>query len=139
MMPAHDLIHDAVKNALLKDGWVITADPYWIQYDDLNLYADLSAERTLVAERGPERIVVEIKSFAGRSQAQDLKIAVGQFVLYREFLRETAPDHRLYLAIDSDVHQKLFTRKAIELIQQRLALSIIVVDLEREEIIQWIS
>ncbi|MFN7462557.1 MAG: element excision factor XisH family protein, partial [Pseudanabaena sp.] len=27
-MPAKDVYHDAVKNALIKDGWVITADPY---------------------------------------------------------------------------------------------------------------
>ncbi len=27
-MPAKDIYHDAVKNALIKDGWTITADPY---------------------------------------------------------------------------------------------------------------
>jgi XisH protein len=26
-MPAKDIYHDAVKNALIKDGWTITADP----------------------------------------------------------------------------------------------------------------
>ena len=26
-MPAKDLYHEAVKNALIKDGWTITADP----------------------------------------------------------------------------------------------------------------
>jgi hypothetical protein len=26
-MPARDLYHDAVKNALVKDGWTITHDP----------------------------------------------------------------------------------------------------------------
>ena len=28
---AKDLLHDAVKNSLLKDGWIITADPYIIE------------------------------------------------------------------------------------------------------------
>jgi hypothetical protein len=31
-MAAKDTIHNAVKNALIKDGWVITNDPYKIQF-----------------------------------------------------------------------------------------------------------
>jgi hypothetical protein len=34
-------MHDAVKNALIKDGWTITADPYVIAYEDVTLFADL--------------------------------------------------------------------------------------------------
>jgi hypothetical protein len=30
-MPKLDIIHNAVRNALIKDGWVITDDPYVIQ------------------------------------------------------------------------------------------------------------
>ena len=29
-MPAKDIYHDAVKNALIKDGWTILADPFLI-------------------------------------------------------------------------------------------------------------
>jgi hypothetical protein len=50
-MPAKDLYHDAVKNALMKDGCSITDDPYIIKYEDAELYADLVAERPLAAER----------------------------------------------------------------------------------------
>jgi len=32
-MPPTDAIHTAVKAALIKDGWTITADPYTIQYE----------------------------------------------------------------------------------------------------------
>ncbi len=31
---ARDLIHEAVKNALLKDGWTIIADPYPLPYEE---------------------------------------------------------------------------------------------------------
>ena len=31
-MPAKDIYHEAVKNALIKDGWSILADPYKIKY-----------------------------------------------------------------------------------------------------------
>ena len=64
-MPAKDAIHDAVKAALIKDGWTITADPYVIDYAGLTLYADLAAERPIAAERAGQKIVVEAKSFGG--------------------------------------------------------------------------
>ena len=31
-MPAKDRYHDAIKNALTKDGWTIIRDPYTIKY-----------------------------------------------------------------------------------------------------------
>ena len=45
-MPARDVYHNAVKTALIKDGWTITADPYIIAYEDTQLFADLAAEKT---------------------------------------------------------------------------------------------
>ena len=66
-MPAFDLYHDAVKQALIKEGWTITADPYRIQFQELDLYADLAAELPIAAERQGQKIVVEVKSFVGRS------------------------------------------------------------------------
>ena len=34
-MPGKDIYHEAVKNALIKDGWSILADPYNIKYKDV--------------------------------------------------------------------------------------------------------
>ena len=48
-MMAKDIIHDAVKTALIKDGWKITDDPLHIKYKDLELQADLGAERPIAA------------------------------------------------------------------------------------------
>lgn len=31
-MPAHDIFHNAVKEALIKDGWTITHDPLTISF-----------------------------------------------------------------------------------------------------------
>jgi hypothetical protein len=78
-MSARDIIHDAVKNALIKDDWVITDDPFTIQYEDATLFADLAAERTIAAEKANSKILVEIKSFVGISPLHDLKIALGQY------------------------------------------------------------
>jgi len=51
-MPAKDTYHHAVKNSLLKDGWTITADPYFIKYEDAKLYADIAAEKPIAARLG---------------------------------------------------------------------------------------
>ncbi|MGK7898033.1 MAG: element excision factor XisH family protein, partial [Xenococcus sp. (in: cyanobacteria)] len=34
-MPRYDLYHNTVKNALVKDGWIITDDPYVIEFKGL--------------------------------------------------------------------------------------------------------
>gem|GEM_PF-2558575 len=50
-MPADDTIYTLVKTALQNDGWQITHDPYFIEYRDAKLYADLGAEWLFAAER----------------------------------------------------------------------------------------
>lgn len=99
-MPAKDLYYDAVKSALIKDSWTILADPYLIKYKDIDLYADLAAERPISVEREGQKIVVEIKSFVGRSLMTDFHLAVGQYKVYQTLLQETVPECDLYLAID---------------------------------------
>ena len=37
-MPADDAIYVAVKNALLKDGWIITNDPLTLEYGEFYLF-----------------------------------------------------------------------------------------------------
>lgn len=78
-MPARDIYHDAVKNALVKDGWTITHDPYTIGFGFKDVFVDLGAEAPLAAERAGERIAVEIKSFRGPSEIHNFENALGQF------------------------------------------------------------
>ena len=85
-MPAKDIYHEAVKNALIKDGWSILAAPYEIKYKDAELFADLATEKPLAAERNGRKIVVEIKSFLSPSPMRDFEIALGQYILYRNLI-----------------------------------------------------
>jgi hypothetical protein len=78
VMPARDIYHQCVRNALIKDGWTITHDPYTLSVGGTEAYIDLGAERLIAAERGTERIAVETKSFVGASEVRDLEVAVGQ-------------------------------------------------------------
>ena len=73
-----------------------------------NLFVDLGAKRFLAAERGFDRIAVEVKSFSRPSDMKDLEEAVGQFVLYTRLLKRYYPEHTLYLAVSEDTRKRVF-------------------------------
>jgi hypothetical protein len=133
------LYHDAVKTALIKDGWDILADPYRIQYKDVDLYADLAAERPIAIEREGQKIVVEIKSFVGRSLMTDFHLAVGQYNVYKMLLQETAPEYDLYLAIDDITYSNFFKREGIEFLVRSSQIKFFVVNIDEQEIVQWLN
>jgi hypothetical protein len=87
-MPARDIFHDAVKNALVKEGWIITADPLFIQFGGVDMYVDLGAEKVIAAEKAGRKIAVEVKSFASASLLSEFHTALGQFLNYRWALAE---------------------------------------------------
>ncbi len=136
-MPAKDTIHDAVKNALIKDGWKITHDPYTIKYEEVTAYADLGAELLFAAEKESRKIVVEIKSFINPSPLTDLKIALGQYEIYKDFLEVTEPERQLYLSVSTETFNEIFEKNAYQFIIKRHQLPFIVVNVEKEEIVKW--
>jgi len=138
-MPAKDLLHDCVKNALIKDGWKITDDPFRLKYKGRKLYVDLGAERILAAEKGEEKIAVEIKSFVGASEMNDLENALGQFIFYRAILAENEPDRKLFLAVPDEVFQTLFQKEFYDLLTKNNLAKVFGVNEEKEEIIGWID
>ncbi len=138
-MPAADKIHEAVKNALVKDGWTITDDPYIIEYEDARLYADLGAERPLAAERAGRKIVVEIKSFLNPSPLHDFQAALGQYIAYRTLLALTNSDRQLYLAVSDATYTEVFGRKSVQAIVKQIQLALLVVRTDTQEVAQWIS
>jgi hypothetical protein len=105
----------------------------------LTLYADLAAERALAAERGAQKIVVEIKSFTGLAKLQELKTALGQYDIYASFLELLTPERKLYLVVSEPIYADFFCRAAIQVVMRRKLLPIIVVGLNTEEVVQWIN
>ncbi len=136
-MPARDKYHYEMKNALIKDGWTITHDPYIISYEEVTVYADVGAERLIAAERNARKIVVEVKSFIKRSPIQDLKETLGQYDLYAGYLEVTDPERQIYIAIRRETYEEVFKQKAIQFIVQRYELPLVIVDMEKEEIVKW--
>jgi len=147
-MPQKDSIHNPVKQALVKDGWEITDDPYVIAYGERFLFVDLGAEgiqqaeavvgNFIGAERANVRIAVEIKELRGQSVIVELEQAIGQYVLYRLLLNRIEPERSIYLAIPDTSYQELFTEPIGELVISDLPLQLVVIDIERAEVKQWI-
>ncbi len=137
-MPAKDLYHDAVKNALAKDGWTITHDPLTLRWGKKDLFVDLGAEKLLAAEKGEAKIAVEVKSFLGRSEVADLEQALGQFALYRRILEIKEPGRKLYLAIRELVFNELFEEPIGQLLLDSEMVQIVVFDEDTEEVRRWI-
>ncbi|NET90988.1 MAG: XisH protein [Kamptonema sp. SIO1D9] len=138
-MPAKDSYHDAVKNALIKDGWEITADPYPIKYEEVQLFADLAGEKTFSATKEGKQIVIEVKSFLGRSAMREFETALGQYLIYRAFLSVEKPDDVVYLAIGQAIYERFFQQRAINFILQQYQVFLLVVDFKKEEVVEWIS
>ena len=138
-MPALDHYHAQVRNALIKDGWPITDDPLTLELDERKLYVDLGAERLLAAERGTEKIAVEIKTFHSPSPIADLEQAIGQYGLYEDVLQIVAPERLLYLAIPEEVFVQIFSERIGQLALQKRIHHLFTFASDQEEIVQWIS
>lgn len=136
---ARDLYHQDVKEALKKDGWEITHDPYYLDIDDsVPMEIDLGAEKLICAERGTEKILVEVKSFLNRSLTYDFHGAYGQYRIYRRGAAKTAPERILFLAIPEDVYKEIETRPFyVELIEEE-HINILVFNPLTKTITSWI-
>jgi hypothetical protein len=139
-MPAKDKYHQTVRNALVKDSWTITHDPLRIRLTrGRNLFVDLGAERLLAAERGTEKIAIEVKSFTRPSDMKDLEEAVGQFVLYARLLIRYYPEHMLYLAVTENTYRTVFEEEAGKTLIEDGIISLVTFDPEKEVIVRWIQ
>ena len=138
-MPAKDMYHDAVKQALIKDGWAITNDPLHLRYGGFDFYIDLGAEDLLGASKDGRKIAIEIKTFLGASSLRELHVAVGQLLNYRLVLAESDAERSLYLAIPEYVYNTLFDTPFGRLVLEKHQIKVIVFDEQREVITQWLN
>ena len=138
-MSKRDLFHSAVRRGLEKDQWQISSDPLELSWEEIKVKIDLAAERLIAAERGEEKIAVEIKSFIGTSAISDFHTAIGQFLNYRIMLEELEPDRCLYLAVPLEAYETFFQSRFAQTVIDRHQLQLIVYSPNTEEIIKWIS
>ena len=91
----------------------------------------------MAAEKNGEKIAVETKSFVGRSRMKDFQDAVGQFLVYQGYLEVVAPERTLFLAISERVYETIFSRPAFQLIVKRFNILLVVINIQKEEVVLW--
>jgi len=129
-----------VIQALQADGWTITHDPLLIPFGDRRLFIDLGAERvTIGAERGSERIAVEIASFVADSPARD---PPGSRRPVCRLPRPSRPDRAGAHAFSRRFHARAGL-SVIEPLGQLVAadvrLRVLVFDPHQQKVVRWIN
>ena len=92
----------------------------------------------IAAERGIEKIAIEIKSFRRASDMKDLEEALGQFVLYNQLLKRYVPERKLYLAVTEEIGTSVFAEEAGQVLIEDGILQVVTFDPLQEEIVRWI-
>ena|GEM_PF-237780 len=137
-VPAIDSCEPQVVRALDKADWAVTdrPAPIWIGQGRKFVYADLRLEHRVNHEQA---IIVEVKCFPNkRNQLHEFYTALGQYLLYRTGLELRRRTERVYLAMPEAVYQTLQRSKAVRVLLRQQAVHLILIDLDREEIVRWI-
>ncbi len=138
-MPAKNIDHDAVRDALVADGWTITDDPLKVQYGNRRVYVDLGDERALAAERDGRRIAIEIQSFVCDSHMDSLHHAVGQYCVYRVILARTKAERELYLAVSEETHGEALSDQIGLAVIADLDIKLLIFDPMSRRVVEWKS
>jgi hypothetical protein len=118
-------------------GWLDHHDPFKVRWKKRTLQIDLGAEQLVAATKGNLSIAVEIKSFIGANDLEDLYQALGQFILYRKALSLADPDRVLYLAVSAEAYRQLLDDPEGEALPAEERINLLVFDREKEEIVFW--
>ena len=136
---ARDKFHQEVREALENEGWKITDDPLYLKVGQIPILIDLGAEKIIAAEKGDEKIAVEIKTFGLASFITALYEAVGKYIVYREALEHIASDRILYLAMPSKVYKKFSKEPIVKNVFFRYDIKIILYKTDLNKEVEWIK
>ena len=137
-MSAKDIVHEIVRQALEKDGWVITHDPLFLRVsENIGMFLNLAANKVIIANRETLKIAVEVKSFVGLSAVTDFHLAIGQFLNYRLALEELEADRILYLAIPDDIYHNFFQDSFIQKVIDNYSIKLLIINTQQGEILSW--
>lgn len=135
-MPALDVCHEQVVRALQKDGWQIQNSPIRLQAKSRTAFIDIEAIRTLNGHQ-QHLLLVEVKCFPDPdSTTRDLYTGMGQYLIYYAIVEERGDNIPLYLAIPEPIYQTVFDDLVLRTLHKH-GIKLLIVDLEKERIVQW--
>ena len=111
--------------------------PLYYRTDDVDYQVDLGAEKIISAEKGNEKIAVEVKSFIASSFVYEFHRILGQFLNYSLGMEEFEPDRILYLAVPHKVFKEYFHHSFVEKAVKRYKLKLLIYEPDTYNIIKW--
>jgi hypothetical protein len=75
----------------------------------------------------------------GASTISEFHTAIGQFINYRIAREEEDADRLLYLEVPLDIYKRFFKYTFIQTVIRRNQIPLLVYDIEKQEVVQWIS
>ena len=134
-----DKIHYAFVAALEKDKWTVLSDPYRLKLEKITPEIDLEAEKVIEVGKGAKRILIEIKTFSQTSLLYQAYAAFGQYMFYRDKLKQESIEYPIFLGISEEVYEEIQELSEIANWLTQHNINIIVVNLEEESITKWIE
>ena len=139
-MPAIDQCASQIIRVLQDAGWNVTHSPFAIKIEKSRtgyIFADLRLEHGQTEETV---FVVEIKCFQStRTVLEEFYQAIGQYVVYRSALRSSQIRLPIYLALPLRIYESFFQRALIKSVLNEIEMNLVVIDLQKEEVSQWIT
>ncbi len=105
----------------------------------MNFFIDLGAEQLIAAERGMEKIAIEIKGFSQASLVNTFHEALGKFVNYRTALQDKEAERVLFLAVPKLIYEDFFQRPFIQKVIRLQKLKLLIYEPELKIVDQWIK
>lgn len=138
-MPALDQCHEQIVRALEKAGWHVQPKPFTFAIaKGHTLQIDIEAERH-DEDNFQTIIIVEVKCFpSNRADTEELYSAIGQYLVYKSLLIPRGQAEQLYLAIPENAYRGVFQRMGMAAVRE-YGVKMIVVDVESEEIVEWLG
>lgn len=136
-MPRFDECHHQVVHALQKEDWRILKSRR-LSSPERDIFIDIRAEKQI---NGSSRqiLLAEVKCFPETVIfSSEFYAALGQYLFYRVVLERVGDETPLYLIIPDHIYKTEFDA-TIQAAITKYAVRIIVVNLEKEEITQWIE
>lgn len=138
-MTGIDTCEPQIIRALEKENWVIQDKPLVLRTGEHTALADFQAQRTLNGT-GEQIVVIEAKCFTDpRKDLAEFYTAIGQYIFYREALIKNQSPLPLYLAMPDTAYKRLMNDSVMQTIIQQVSMKLLIVDIETEEIVQWIT
>jgi hypothetical protein len=133
---ARDKYHQPIKESLELAGWLVYENQR-LRFGAHNLNIDLIAH-LITADRGMEKIAVEVKDFSSFMPMGRVYEAIGQCLVYKGILQRADPERQLYMGISQAAARILFREMNIQIIVDDYGLRFLIVNIKERRIVEWL-